>query len=76
MPVRKVGSGVEGFLEGVSTACGQLARSQIVHACAGNPGPLSMVPDQVPQAFDFVDGALEQGDLTFSVLSIDGGACI
>ena len=73
MPVRKVGSGVEGFFEGVSTACGRLARSQLVYACAGNPVPLSKVLGQVPTAFNFVCGALEQGDQQFPVLYTDAG---
>ena len=37
------------------------------------PGSLQQRPGQVPQAVNFVEGALEQGDLTFPVLSIDGG---
>ena len=50
-----------------------MASNQLVHACAGNPVPLSKVPGQVPQVLDFVEGALEQSDLTLPVLSIDGG---
>ena len=34
---------------------------------------MSKVPGQVPTAFDFVCGALEQGDHLILVLSTDGG---
>ena len=59
---RKVGRGCdEGIVEGFElSACGRLASNQLVHAGAGNPVPLSKVPGQVLQAFDFVDSALEQ----------------
>ena len=73
MPVRRVGF-VEGVFEDVgTTVCGRLAQIQPVHVCAGNPVPLSKVPGQVPSAFNFVCGALEQGDQQFPVLSTDGG---
>jgi hypothetical protein len=76
MPVRRVGV-VESVIEGIeTTVCGRLAQIQLVHACAGIPVPLSKVPGQVPSAFNFVCGALEQGDQQFPVLSTDGGrAC-
>ena len=41
--------------------------------CAVSPVPLSKVPGQVLPAFDYADGALEQGDRQFSGLSTDGG---
>ena len=73
MPVRKVGSGVEGFVAGVSAACGRFASHQFIHAYAGKPVHLSKVPGQVPPAFNFVCCALEHGDQQFPVLSTDGG---
>ena len=76
MPARKVGSGFEEVLEDVSTACGRLAKSQLVHVCAGSPAPLSKVPGQVPSAFNFVCGALEQGDQQIPVLSTDVGRAV
>ena len=72
MRVRRVGV-VEGVFDGISIVCGRLAQIQPVHVCAGNPVPLSKVPGQVPSAFNFVCGALEQGDQQFPVLSTDGG---
>ena len=35
-------------------------RSICDHASAGNPGPLSKVPGQVPQALNYMDGLLWQ----------------
>ena len=70
MPLRRVGV-VEDVLEGIeTTVCGRLAQIQPVHACVGNPVPLSKVPGQVPPALDCADGALEQGDWQYLVLSI------
>ena len=56
-----------------TTVCGRLAQIQPVHVCAGNLVPLSNVSGQIPLAFDYADGALEQGDRQFLVLSTDGG---
>ena len=73
--MRKVGRGcVEGgFGDFGLTACGRLASNQLVNASSGKPDPFSKDGAQVGAAVDFVEGALEQGDLTFPVRSTDGG---
>ena len=50
-----------------------LASNQLVHASGGKPDPCSKDGAQVGGAVDVVERALEQGDLTFPVLSTDGG---
>ena len=62
MPVCRAGA-VDGVYDDLKTTlCGRLAKSQPVHACAGNPIPLSKVSGQVPVAPNYEDGTLRQGD--------------
>ena len=70
----KVGRGcVEGMFEGVDLNLnGRLASNLLVHASGGKPDPFSKDEAQVGGAVNFVEGAFEQGDLTFPVLSTDG----
>ena len=49
-------------------------RSICDHASAGNPGPLSKVPGQVPHALNYTDGTLRQGDLIPPPSQIGGRA--
>ena len=51
-------------------------QTRIVHEYACISVPLSNVPGQVPPAFNFVCGALDQGDQQFPVLSVDGGRAV
>ena len=51
-------------------------RSICDHASAGNLGPLSKVPGQVPQALNYMDGTLRQGDRQSSLPSQIRGRAI